>query len=180
MNFDSFSHGQIESKIWLCDQIEPFLPPTANIVNLGGWYNVLGFMLKVRNPRRNLKITNIDTDPETKPIADRICDAWQGTVRHQTQNANNMRLSDYNVVINCSAEHFDSAEWFDNIAPGTLVCIQSSNVDDAEYPWLVNLPNPDQETFLKRYPLASVYYSSELNFDYESWGYSRFMLIGKK
>ena len=83
MNFDSFSHGQIESKIWLCDQIEPFLPPTANIVNLGGWYNVLGFMLKVRNPRRNLKITNIDADPETKPIADRICDALDTRVTIQ-------------------------------------------------------------------------------------------------
>lgn len=180
MNFDAFSHGQVESKIWLCEQLEPFLPTNANIVNLGGWYNVLGLMLKVRNPKRNLKITNLDTDPDTKPVADRICDAWQGTIRHQTLDANTAHIKEYNVVINCSAEHFKSAEWFDNIAPGALVCIQSSNVDDAEYPWLVHLPNPTQEHFLKRYPLASTYYSSVMDFDYESWGYSRFMLIGQK
>ena len=180
MNFDSFSHGQVLSKIWLCEQLEPFLPLQPNIVNLGGWYNVLGFMLKVRNPKRNLKITNVDADPETQLISNAVTNAWSDSVRHITADANEFRLRDYNVVINCSAEHFDSAKWFDEIAPGSLVCIQSSNVDDIEHPWLVKLPNPDLATFLRRYPLANTYFSDEMYFDYESWGYSRFMLIGRK
>jgi len=180
MNFDSFSHGQVLSKIWLCEQIEPFLPRDANIVNLGGWYNVLGFMLKVRNPKRNIKITNVDADPETQLISNAVTNAWKDSIRHITADANQFRIKDYNVVINCSAEHFDSAEWFDEIAPGALVCIQSSNVDDIEHPWLVKIPNPDLETFMDRYPLANTYFSNEMYFDYESWGYSRFMLIGRK
>ena len=180
MNFDSFSHGQVLSKIWLCEHLESFLPPTANIANLGGWYNVLGFMLKVRNPKRNIKITNIDINPETQLISNAITNAWSDSIRHITADANNFRLSDYNVVINCSPEHFTSEEWFYNLSPGTVVCIQSSNVDDAEYPWLVNLPNPNLDSFLKRFPLANTYYADKIDFDYGDWGYSRFMVIGRR
>ena len=49
MDFLSFSHGQTQSKLWLCETIEPYLPKDAVVAILGCWYNTLGFMLLTRN-----------------------------------------------------------------------------------------------------------------------------------
>ncbi len=45
----SFSHGQTQSKLWLCETMEPHLPQNAVVAILGCWYNMLGFMLITRN-----------------------------------------------------------------------------------------------------------------------------------
>ena len=65
MNFDAFSHGQIQSKIWLCEELEPHTPIHANIRILGSWYNILAFMLLTRRPEYYYNsIEGIDIDPD--------------------------------------------------------------------------------------------------------------------
>jgi hypothetical protein len=95
------------------------------------------------------------------------------------QDARTFDYTEFNLVVNCSVEHM-SSDWFNNIPEKTIVCIQSSNVTDTAYPWYISNPNPDQETLAKKYPLSQTLFSGEKEFDYGSWGYKRFMLIGVK
>jgi len=184
MELESFSHGQIQSKQWLCEQLEPYLPNAATICVPGSWHNVLAFMLLTRNPNKYRSIVGIDVDPSVKTLADNICQAWMisptAIVNNVTQNANSFNYDGYNAVINCSVEHFESDEWFRKINPGTIVCIQSSNVDDSGDIWKISRPNKTYGEFVEKYPLTSYYFSGTKEITYDTGGYSRFMIIGIK
>ena len=76
MDFDSFSHGQIVSKLWLCEQLEQYIDKNRDITILGSWHNVLGFMLSVRKPGYYKNILGVDSDINVIEIADKITNAW--------------------------------------------------------------------------------------------------------
>ena len=176
MDFDSFSHGQIRSKLWLANRIDPYMG--KNVVILGSWHNIMAFILKVRGSTSHF--TGIDVNPEVKNVADKICDTWRidGSVENITGDATNIPV-EYDTVINCSSEHM-TTEWFDNLKPGTLVCIQSSNVIDPNHPWYVITPSPDIESFKQKYNLSTTLFCDTLRIQYNDWGYDRYMLIGYK
>jgi hypothetical protein len=178
MNFDSFSHGQIKSKLWLCDKIEPYLN-NSNIVILGGWYNVLSFLLLSRNNSIN-KITSIDIDPTTKDIADKITDLWryENKVENIVADALDIEIQ-YDTVINCSSEHM-TTDWFNKIKDGTLVCIQSSNMTDVNEPWNIVTPSTDLQSFKDKYMLSKTMFLDTLRIQYNNFGYDRYMLVGIK
>lgn len=185
MNFESFNHGQIQSKIWLCETLEPLLPQFPSVLILGAWHNVLGFMMLTRKPTRYAFITSVDNDPEVKPIADKICEAWtmSDTVKIQniTEDANLTRFTHYNVVINCSVEHMENSGWFNRVDNNALVCIQSTDLPENLDPvWKITNPSATLEILKEKYPLSQVLYSGEKLIQYENWGYKRLMLIGKK
>lgn len=185
IDLSAFSHGQIISKLWLCEELEKHVLPNTNINILGGWYNVLGFMLSVRRPNYYLSIHNTDIDIEAIIVADKICQTWmiEGAKiinRMADCDSDNYAMNlPIDVVINCSVEHFKNNKWFNSLPTGTLVCIQSSDVIDPEFPWLITQPNPDIKTFLDRFPVSEVLYSGTKRIQYENYGYNRFMLIGK-
>lgn len=179
MNFDSFSHGQIVSKLWLCEELEPHIKTNSSVCILGGWHNVLGMLMLSRNEKKYKSITNVDIDADAINVADKITDKWRidQTVSNVNADANSYQVTQ-DVVINCSVEHFSSQDWFDNIPKGTLVCIQTCDVTDSGYPWLIAMPNPDMETFLERFPLSEVLFTGEKDIVYPNFGYKRFMMIG--
>jgi hypothetical protein len=181
MNYDAFSHGQTLSKIWLCEQLESHLPKNTKAAILGSWYNVLAFMMLTRRTDLYDSITGIDIDPLAIMVADKVCNAWvhDNKVSNIQADTDGFDYTEFNLVINCSVEHM-SNNWFDTIPDRTIVCIQSSNVIDQSFPWLISNPNPDMETLVKKYPLSQTLFSGEKEFNYGNWGYKRFMLIGKK
>jgi hypothetical protein len=183
MDYTSFSHGQVLSKIWLCEQLEPHVPKNTRAAIIGSWYNVLAFMMLTRKSELYQYISGIDIDPLAIDTADRICDAWRigcdKKVSNIMQDSSTFDYTEFNLAVNCSVEHM-SSDWFNNIPQKTIICIQSSNVTDIAYPSYISNPNPDQETLAKKYPLSQTLFSGEKEFDYGSWGYKRFMLIGIK
>ena len=186
MNFDAFSHGQIQSKVWLCKELERFIHATLTVAILGSWYNLVAFMLLTRNQDRYQYILGVDLDPETKEIADKITEAWRigkdYKVTNVTDDANTIDLSGYDLVINCSPEHMSGNGWFDNLEYGTMVCIQSSDVKTSDDDvWKCVNPNESLEDLVLKYPLSKYLYSGEKEIRYsEDNGYKRFMLIGIK
>lgn len=182
MNYDAFSHGQIKSKIWLCEKLEPHLPVKPTVTILGCWYNVLSFMLLTRNPDGYKSFVGIDVDADAIDVSNKICNAWttnEIVVNNFVANANSY-IVDTDVVINCSPEHMEGTAWFDNIPSGTLVCIQTSNVIDPEYPWLIKTPSPTLEAFTNRFRLSTVLSIDSLRIEYNHFGYDRYMIIGIK
>lgn len=184
MNLDSFSHGQIISKLWLCEELEKFLSVDSTIYILGSWYNVLGFMLKIRNPNKYASITGIDVDCEVKNIADKIMNTWTidcPTVVNITGDANKFVFKEKSVVINTSPEHFDNIDWLSNIPDSCLICVQSSNVLDPSPPWLIKQPSPTYDSFIEKYKLSNILYSGTKKIEYSNGrGYERYMSIGYK
>jgi len=186
MNFDSFSHGQVDSKQWLCKELEPLLPQQAHVYILGGWHNLLGFMMLTRRPNAYAHITSIDIDPEAKPYADKINDCWcydpvTAVVTNITADVNQYPFHDADAVyINCSPEHFASSQWFDNIPAGALVCVQSISITEPGEPWHISNPNATMDQFVNKYPLGTYLFKNTKRIQYHHWGYDRFMIIGRK
>lgn len=185
MDFLSLSHGQIQSKLWLCEELEPHIPENATIAILGSWYNILGFILATRNPKKYASIAGIDSDPEVQEIADKFCEAFMihptAFIRNIHADANLFDLNGYDVIINCSVEHMRNNFWLNHLTKGQIVCIQSSNVDiQNDNVWKINNPVKTFDDFKKKYPLETILYQDEKLIQYNDWGYSRYMTIGIK
>ena len=183
MNYDAFSHGQIKSKLWLCEKLEKHIPANSNVKILGSWYNVLAFMLLARNPTNYQSIEGVDIDPEVKEIADKICNHWlvEGQiVSNMIGDSNNVSYEGTDVVINCSPEHMKDTSWYKKVPDGTLMCIQSISISDPLYPWFITTPHYSVDDMKSKYPMSSINYCGQIRIDYGSWGYDRYMLIGIK
>jgi SAM-dependent methyltransferase len=184
MDYNAFSHGQLQSKIWLCDSLEPYIPDRAIVAILGSWYNVLGFMMLTRNRNKYQSILGIDIDSSAIDIATQINAGWMIGDRPKMNNivadACSYNYQGFTTVINCSPEHMPNDRWFDNINSGTLVCIQTSNIDKNDDVWKVTNPITTMEQLVKKYPLSHYIMQDTQDITYSDWGYKRFMLIGVK
>lgn len=186
MDFSTFSHGQIHSKLWLCEQLEPHLPDASRVVILGSWYNTLGFLLLARNASKFELITGIDYEDKNISMSNKLLDAWligeDVKVKNIWKSVNRLTDKDleiYHVVINTSCEHMEDG-WFSEVNPNQLMCLQTSNVVVDDVTWDILNPNPDMETFKSKYPMSQILFEGEKVFDYGHLKYSRYMLIGRK
>ena len=184
MDYKAFSHGQIHSKIWLCEQLEPYIPKKSNVAILGSWYNVLGLMMLIRNQSKYNSIIGIDIDDASIPVADKICESWNiqpdCILQNHLGDVNQFDYNGYNIIINCSTEHMESNEWFNLIPATSIICLQTSNVINDDPTWNITNPNKSLEDFVSKYPMRELYFSGEKEITYDTWGYKRYMLIGKK
>lgn len=184
MDFSAFSHGQIQSKLWLCNVLEAFLPnEKLNAAILGSWYNILGFMLASRMSHKFRKIDGYDKDKDAVETADKICQAWildNSYISNCVADVNKINLNMYDLIINCSPEHMAETTWFDNIKQDTLVCLQTIDIQDTNPPWLIENPTKNLNEFIEKFPLRTYKFQGEMDFDYGSFGYKRFMIVGTK
>jgi len=183
MDLTAFSHGQVQSKLWLCSVLEAFLPnEKLNVAILGCWYNVMGFMLATKLRHKFRRIDGFDIDVAAIETADKICSGWivqENYITNRVADVNLINLNFYDLVINCSPEHMTESTWFDNIKKDSIVCVQSSDIQDSKEPWLVTNPVKNLNEFTNKYPLRS-YFVGEKEFDYGNFAYNRFMIVGRK
>lgn len=184
MDFTAFSHGQIKSKLWLCEELEPCLPENTNVLILGAWYGIMAFMMLARNPNRYNQITCMDQDPQAIAVAQKILDTWQIDQDNITKillrdvNLPETIDSDYNVIINCSCEHMQG-DWFKQVQPGQLLCLQTSNRVTDDPVWDIKNPSATMSEFKNKYPMSQILFEGAKVFDYGDLCYTRYMLIGR-
>jgi hypothetical protein len=173
---ESFWKGQINSKIWLIENLKQFAKSTPHkIVIHGGWNGVLSSLLFNSDiPVKH--ITSVDLDPNCENIAYTVNkkQEMQGKFCAFTED---MKDFDYNskpdIVINTSAEHVSDAvltKWFMKIPKNTLVAIQSNDFFDLEEH--INCVNTVEE-LLEKFPLKNSHWYS-----LETQKYTRHMVIG--
>lgn len=187
MDFSAFSHGQIQSKLWLAENLEKFIPFPLRTAIVGSWYNVLGFMLLSRNHSLYEYIHGYDIDHNSSIMADKINDAWMinenQKIKNFTKNANCIDFSCYDLIISTSVEDISSI-WYDKILSNTLVCLQAIDllpeVSDKYPNWKIKNYIPDMETFKEKYDMKEIFFEGITTYDYTHLKYNRFMLIGKK
>src|SRR5579859_6531762 len=76
----AFSHGQIVSKLWLCDELNELWWPDRPLIIwvYGGWYCVTNLLLRTRN--FGMEVGNVcafDIDPAATENARMINNTWE-------------------------------------------------------------------------------------------------------
>jgi len=176
---DAFSNGQVDSKLWLCRELEK-LDWNSTLTHIyGGWHGVLGFLLLSREKFQVKRIESYDADPSCEAVADMINNNWvikEWKFKAHTADCNYPLHSTPDLVINTSTEHFEQMAWFDMIKPGTRVILQGNNlVHDDHFGNATNLAE-----FEEKYKLEKVVYRGTLDFNYPNWSFTRYMIIGVK
>jgi hypothetical protein len=179
----SFSHGQTQSKLWLCEQLEPYLPNNAIVAVLGCWHNLQGYLMVTRNKNRYQSILGLDINPAAIEGANELCQGFMigadCQIRNEIADVNTYNYQGFHAIINCSVEHMTN-EWFLDVDPNTLICIQTSNVVEAGEPWLITNPTLTFEEFREKFPMSESIFEGVRSFDYGHFSYERYMILGKR
>lgn len=171
---ESFWKGQIRSKVWLINNLRPFINKVVTIDIHGGWNGVLASML-FQSGIITTHIRSVDIDPDCLEIANTInkIEEMVGKFRAVTSDMCCIR-SDADVIINTSCEHITQDQydmWLAGLPQNSLIVLQSNNYIIDEH----IRPANNLEDFKKQSDI-NVLWAGELEMPL----YTRYMLIGKK
>lgn len=188
--YESFYHGLVTSKIWLCDELEKIIDEgvltSPKLCILGGWHNLISFMLLVRRPYGYDSVMSYDKDSAATEVANMICDTWriqEPMVKNITADVSTMNFRNVEkntIFINCSVDQFSNTQWYDTIPVGTIVCMQTTDIVDENPPWEINQRTKDLSEFKIKYPMSEILYEGTKPIIYPTLKYNRLMIIGKK
>tara|TARA_Y100001954_G_C15775191_1_gene586599 strand:- start:112 stop:747 length:636 start_codon:yes stop_codon:yes gene_type:complete len=178
--YNSVSHNQIDSKLWLIEESKKFLSDDDKICIIGAWYGVLSYMIRQCS---NCEIDNCDLDPYTKWIGNKLVKnlehkpSWyigDGVKRYLKHK------SWYTVLCSTSVEHIPPKR-FNKILKekeeDTLVILQSNNnSSELEH---INIHDSIDNLLQDCYSLNEIYYSGSKEFKGKQGTYLRHMVIGK-
>ena len=185
---DCFWRGQIDSKVWLIDELNEYMKwdvDKEQVVHIfGGWYGVLAAMMfdSAEFPIKYMR--SIDIDPSCEPIADHINKANEMNQWRFKAFTASMDEWQYDhaptIVINTSCEHVTQEvydQWHAKIPKNTLVVLQGNDFFACEEHIRCS---KDLEEFVKQCgKFKEIFYTGQFVTDKAS-GYTRFMLIGIK
>lgn len=181
-NNDAFTNSQIESKIWLCEELEKlnWVSDTTHIY--GGWYAITAFLLFSRGIFKVNQIESFDLDPSCKDIANMINENWKfqkrfGAFTEDCSKPIFPLKGDCDLIVNTASEHFHTMDWFNNLPKGMRVIIQGNNmIHDDEH----TVHTESLESFINYYPLSNCNYAGSKEFVYPNFSFTRYMMIGTK
>jgi hypothetical protein len=186
VNLAAWNWSQLASKLWLNNVLEDLVNSRKmsdiTIWILGGWYGLTGFLALSREKIIISKVRSFDIDPKTQEIADNINSLWtrNGRFKAFIENVNDLDYSspwfyesgNPDIVINTSCEHIRESTWFDKIPDGTMVILQSTDMEDQDH---INRVTSLEE-FKSKYLLSKYLYENTMKLDNDS----RFMVAGIK
>ena len=193
---DSLSRGQLQSKMWLIDELKTLDLDLGTVFLCAGWYGLLAVLLFEHDIEMKC-VRSFDIDPDVVTIADKFNLPWfsdEWKFKAITEDIHNINFAEHgwtawsnsneryskpivespDTIINTSCEHINNFdEWYAKIPDGKLVILQSNNYEDIDEH--VNTA-PDLHSFADQTPMAEELYSGELDLT----AYTRFMRIGYK
>ena len=197
---DAFSRGQVQSKIWLVQELSKIKTDYDMIYILAGWFGQLSFYIDAEKINYN-KIRVMDIDPIACEVSDKIFNisnlenykvksveldltdpSWlartgcEYTLKNYNNGNESKEKTNPDLIINTSAEHFHE-DWYHKfiyrpLKTKPLFVIQSNNLFDV--PEHVNCVH-SVDHMKKKFPMTEILYEGELQLK----GYKRFMLIGR-
>ena len=195
---DSFSRGQLRSKIWVSDTIKDLDIELGDMVYVcAGWYGVLPAILFERNKITNIRSFDIDAScslPAETLNRSYTQNDWQ--FKASTMDVNNLIYTGefmyetfkYNgdkemitdgaptCVINTSCEHIENFDkWWAGIPKGMLVIMQNNDFDDEDHEHAEDTVTSLEE-FSKRLNVSETLYEGTLALE----EYNRYMIVGRK
>jgi len=171
---ESFWKGQIRSKIWLIENLRPFIKKSVRIEIHGGWMGVLASLLFQSNIPIS-KIKSLDIDPDCEESARTINKIEEIEGRFTTITSNMINVNtEAEVVINTSCEHISQTDyetWLNNMSNDAILVLQSNNYIIPEHIRNAN----SLEEFIEQSHIE-VLWSGVNHLPL----YDRYMIIGKK
>lgn len=173
---ESFWKGQINSKVWLIENLEKLAPTIpSKIVIHGGWNGVLSSLL-FNSKIKISHITSVDIDSQCEEISSTINKRQEIEGRFSAVTAD-MTEYEYNadITINTSCEHITSGayrRWLNLVPNQSLIVIQSNNYIELEEH--INCSSSLEE--FKQNSKLDIIHSATL----ELPKYDRYMIIGRK
>jgi hypothetical protein len=175
---ESFWKGQVNSKVWLVEQLTKVYEAyysKSNIVIYGGWNGVLSNLLF--NSNISIRhITSVDIDPVCKDIATTVNRRYEIEGKFSAVTADMCEYTEAaDIVINTSCEHITQEQydqWLNNQPDDALFVIQSNNYCELEEHIRCATDIDDFMRLSKIKP----YWQGE----FETPKYTRYMIIGKK
>ena len=191
---DCFSRGQLQSKMWLINELKKTSLGLGTVFICAGWYGSLASLLFEKGFTLD-KIRSFDIDPSCAKIAEElnrpyVMENWK--FKASTKDILDLKLSgdhyttvksngdeeelfdEPDTIINTSCEHIENwTSWWNLIPEGKKVVLQVNNY--SELPEHVNCVQ-NVEEFKEIAPLSTVLFEGGINLG----KYTRFMLIGIK
>ena len=173
---ESFWKGQVNSKVWVAEQLPNFVPVNPlTIIIYGGWNGVLSSILF--NSKLNIEhITSIDIDPTCEEIARTVNKRQEIEGRFEAVTHDMCKyVAGADVVINTSCEHITQEqyeEWLENQPDDAVFVLQSNDYFEHEEHIRCSIDIDDFTKMSKIKP----YWRGSL----DTLKYKRFMIIGKK
>ena len=173
---ESFWKGQVNSKVWLAENLLEFVPVRPlNIVIYGGWNGVLASILF--NSRLPLdSITSVDIDPVCEDISRTVNKRYEIEGKFSAVTADMCKYTtNADVVINTSCEHISQEQyeqWLSNQPDDAIFVIQSNNY--FELPEHIRCAT-DADDFMRISKIKPIWRG-----EFETPKYTRYMIIGKK
>lgn len=171
---DAFWRGQIDSKMWLIDNLKPFVKTPSSVDINGGWAGVLAsLMFQSELPIKSIR--SIDIDPSCQPIATMMnkAEEIQGRFMALTGDMCDIQPT-ADIIINTSCEHITQEQynlWLSRLSHSNLIILQSNNYNIDEHVRTANsLDEFEDQSGI------SVLWKSQLTLPL----YTRWMLIGNK
>jgi|TARA_A100001011_G_scaffold258602_1_gene266955 hypothetical protein len=191
---DCFSRGQIQSKLWLVDELKKCNVDLGTVFLCAGWYATLATMIFESDIKVD-KIRSFDIDRTCVDIAETFNKPWfvdQWKFKSITQDIMDIDYREHtwqfwskandrmsypitdipDTIINTSCEHIENFDtWYNKIPTGKLVVLQSNDFMDVDEH--VNCVK-DSLHFEQMAPLSKVLFTGELDIE----KYTRYMRIG--
>jgi len=173
---ESFWKGQVNSKVWLTEQLTGFVPVRPlNIVIYGGWNGVLASILFNSNIAVR-RITSVDIDPVCEDIANTVNKRYEMEGKFSAVTADMCEyITNADVVINTSCEHISQQQydqWLNNQPDTATFVLQSNNYFELDEHIRCST---DLDDFVR---MSNI--NSYLRKTLETPKYERYMIIGKK
>jgi hypothetical protein len=193
---DSFSRGQLQSKLWLVNELKKLNLDLGTVFLCAGWYAILATMIFESKLKLD-KIRSFDIDPSCLDIAEVFNKPWftrEWRFKAITQDITTIDYNEHtwqswstannrmsypitdipNTIINTSCEHIDPFDgWYNKIPKGKLLVLQANNFVEVDEH--VNTYNTLAE-FSANVPMTQTLYKGELKLT----KYTRYMKIGFK
>jgi hypothetical protein len=133
---DAFWSGQMKSKEWLIENLEPFVTKPSRIDIHGGWVGVLASMLFQSNISIKY-ICSVDIDPVCEHVATMMnkIEEQDGRFKAITRDMCTVPVNG-DVIINTSCEHITQEQyesWLARLPKESLIVLQSNNYQIPEH-----------------------------------------------
>lgn len=187
LNLDAWSDGQIQSKLWLCRELEKiWTGQDSHFWVYGSWYGTLAQMLLQRDRIKVKQFQLFDLDDSALEVSKKINLTWQihqiaNFVHHQLDcesiSTSQILNEKPDLIINTSCEHFESFNWFRNLPRGQKFLVQSTDMSHETHILKAN----HLDHFISQLgSISNLQFSGELPFNYPQNSFRRFMVMGTK
>ena len=175
---DSMNESQLESKLWLVQELVKLNIKPKRVAILAGWFAQYIVSLLYDNFESIECIKNFEIDEDVKDISYKYNKRYKDSNRYQFSIKDVMMQTmeeDFDLIINCACEHMYPMQKFRELNPELDCHYVLQSTDEEQYDDHINCVKSEEELALQA-NITDVLYSGKKLL---SNGMNRFMVIGK-